>query len=543
MTAQESARAEEARRLFPFAALYLGSLSDGAAALAEAAAAAVRKAPDDFDSEFLRQLMRICRAGAPERAAGEGFPDDDAFESLLVVLKLPPGSRCNLAMQLCGISAEDVARARGISADEYAQKTEKALRQLKFLAAGDTPVLEEMTAAAARLPWNPAWSESLEKAVQVQAAQPEPESEPIAGEIRKITRADSAHKTVTVPLWGAVCGGICLLMVIGGLVFFSLRKPARPEQEQEIPAHVDFAPDEIRPFQEYLTLSDIQKKTAEYAEMPESEIRFVSTKLKPDAEPPCYELTVLGRDALLREFVLDAKTGELLSQKETDKSLVLHCAAWKPAEEMREAALRCAALKEALFLKEKCGDDGDSGYYKYELLDGNGVIYDMQFDAVSGMLMKYEAETPEQEASAAVISPEAAKHAALVRAGNPDPSQVIFTKVKQDSGVYLIAFTLDDGTQYMIELNAVTGAVNTVDVIPVSADVTGAIGMVAAKERALAMAGVQKAPVPAEFTKAKIERGNGAYVYELEFETPEYEFEVTLNTVTGAVLKYRARAQ
>jgi uncharacterized membrane protein YkoI len=543
MTAQESARAEEAKKLYPFAALYLGSLSDGAAALSEAAAAAVRKSPDDFRSEFLRQLMRICRSAAPERAAADGFPDDDTFETLLAVLKLPPGSRCNLAMQLCGLSAEEAARARGISEEEYAQKTEKALRQLTFLAAGDTPVLDEMTAAAAQLPWNPAWNDSLEKALQVQQPQDEPESEPIAGEIRKITRSDSAHKTVTLPLWGAVCGGICLLMVIGGLVFFSLRKPARPEQEQELPEHVDFVPDEIRPFQEYLTLSDIQKKTAEYAQMPESEIHFVSTKLKPDEAPPRYELTVLGHDHLLYEFALDAKTGELLSKEETDKSLVLHCADWKSAAEMREAALRCAALKDALFLKEKCGDDDESGYYKYELLDGNGVLYDMQFDAVSGMLMKYAAETPKQEEPAAAISPEAAKHAALVRAGNPDPSQVIFTKVKQDSGVYLIAFTLDDGTQYMIELNAVNAAVNTVDVIPVSADVTGAIGMVAAKERALAMAGLLKEPVPAEFTKAKIERGNGAYVYELEFETPEFEFEVTLNTVTGGVLKYRARPQ
>lgn len=543
MTAQESARAAEAKRLFPFAALYLGSLSDGAAALTEAAAAAVRKSPDDFHSEFLRQLMRICRAAAPERAAADGFPSDDAFESLLAVLKLPPGSRCNLALQLCGISAEDAARVRGISPEEYGQKTEKALRQLKFLAAGDTPVLDEMTAAAAQLPWDPAWSEPLEKAVQMQNPPDEPASEPIAGEIRKITRADSAHKTVTVPLWGALCGGICLLLLIGVLVFFSLRKPPHPEQEQEFPAHVDYTPDEIRPFQEYLTLSEIQKKTAGYAEMPEAEIRFVSTKLKPEEEPPCYELTLFGRDNLLRDFMLDAKTGELLSQEASDKSIVLHCTDWKPAEEMRAAALRCAALKDALFLKEKCGDDGENGYYKYELLDGNGVLYDMQFDAVSGMLMKYAAEKNGQTEPVETISPEAAKHTALVRAGNPDPSQVIFTKVKQDSGVYLIAFTLDDGTQYLIEVNAVTGAVNTVDVVPVSADVTGAIGMVAAKERALAMAGLSKDPAPVQFTKAKIERGNGAYVYELEFETPEFEFEVTLNTETGGILKYRARPQ
>ena len=129
-----------------------------------------------------------------------------------------------------------------------------------------------------------------------------------------------------------------------------------------------------------------------------------------------------------------------------------------------------------------------------------------------------------------------------MRAGNPDPDKVIITKVKQDGNVYLIAFTLDDGTQYLMELNAVTGSINTVDVSPVSADISGAIGMIEAAKRAESLAGLMKTQ-PVEFTKAKIERSNGAYVYELEFETEAFEYEASVNTVTGAMIKYRAIAK
>jgi uncharacterized membrane protein YkoI len=156
--------------------------------------------------------------------------------------------------------------------------------------------------------------------------------------------------------------------------------------------------------------------------------------------------------------------------------------------------------------------------------------------------MKYSAEEPAGEEYTNIIPPEFAKQQALNRAAITDASQVIFTKIKQDGGVYLIAFTLDDGTQYMTELNAENGAVNTVDVQPVSADMTDAVGVIEAAKRAEAMAGLTKEQ-PALYTKAKVERSNGAYVYELAFETADYEYEVSVNTETGAIVKYRARGK
>jgi uncharacterized membrane protein YkoI len=99
--------------------------------------------------------------------------------------------------------------------------------------------------------------------------------------------------------------------------------------------------------------------------------------------------------------------------------------------------------------------------------------------------------------------------------------------------------TLDDGTQYTVELNARTGMANAVDVRPVSADTSQLIGTLKAKDAALEKAGLSAENSGVRFSKAKIDRSNAAYVYEFEFQTADYEYEATINAMTGEVLKYR----
>lgn len=540
MTDQNAALISCAQRLFPLAALYLGSLSGGRAAVTETIAAVRKQSPDAWEDEVLPRLLRLCQTRAPEGMDEQDFPDDPALEPLRPLLKLPPGSRCYLALSLCDISPEDAASARGISPEELAKKTEKAVRQLKFMCSGEPPQTETLRASLQHLPWHDSDTEALLAAASVteNTAPAEQDTQPIAGEIRRIIRPEHGGKTVALPLWGIVLGLVCMLLAFGGLLFFALRSP-KPAQMQEPPAHAEYEPEEIRRFQEYLTIAAAQKKAAEYAGAPEAELLFLSTKLKPEELPPRCEVTVCGANKKLTEYALNAKTGELLAKRELPAEKLPNTAKWVPAAEMRQAALRCTGLTDALYLKEKLGSSGEGGYYKYELLDANGTVYEMEFDAMSGMLMKYSAEEPVREEYTNIIPPEYAKQQALNRAGVADASQVVFTKVKQDGGVYLIAFTLDDGTQYLTELNAENGAVNTVDVRPVSADMTNAVGVIEAKNRAEAMAGLTK-DQPAEYTKAKIERSNGAYVYELAFETPDYTYEISVNTETGAIVKYRA---
>lgn len=545
MTDQNASLVSCAERLFPLAALYLGSLSGGRAAVTETLASVRRKSPDTWEDEALPRLLRLCQTRAPEGMDEQDFPDAPALEPLRPLLKLPPGSRCYLALSLCDVAPEDAASARGISPEELAKKTEKAIRQMQFMCSGEPPQPEMLREALRHLPWQDSDSEALLTALSAgeNNASAKQEAAPIAGEIRRIIKQEHGGKTVTIPVWGIVLGTACMLLAFGGLLFFALRAPKHlPVQEQEPPAHAEYEPEEIERFREYLTIAEAQKKTAEYAGVPESGLLFMNTKLKPDEQPPRCEVTVSGADGRLTEYILDAKTGELLTKQEVPAEKLPNTEKWVPVAEMRQAALRCTGLTDALYLKEKLGSGGDGGYYKYELLDANGTVYDMEFDAMSGMLMKYSAEEPVSAPYMNIISPEFAKQQALNRAAITDASKVIFTKVKQDGGVYLIAFTLDDGTQYLTELNAESGAVNTVDVLPVSADMTNAVGLIEAAKRAEAMAGLPKNQ-PAAYTKAKIERSNGAYVYELAFETTGYEYEVSVNTETGAIVKYRARGK
>ena len=543
MTDQSEALISCAKRLFPLAALYLGSLSGGRAAVTETIAAVRKRSPESWESEVLPRLLRTCQTRAAERSTPD-FPDDSDLAALLPVLKLPPGSRCSLALSLCDIPPEEAAAARGITPETLAQNTEKAIRQLKFTRGGEAPDTETLREALRHLPWHDSDTEALLAAAAIPEgdAPAEQDAAPIAGEIRKITRQDhGAGRTVSVPLWGmlAVLAGV--LLIFGILLYFAARNP-RPAPMQDPPAHADFEPEEIRRFQDYLTLPEAQQKAAEFTKQPEKSLVFLSTKLKPAEQPPRYEIVLYVPGGQQYEYALDAKTGALISDSTVKAEPIQHIETWIPAEKMRQAALRCTGLTDVLFLKEKLSTGGDAGSYKYELLDGEGVVYAMEFDAVTGMLMKYSAESPAPEQVGNIIPPERAKQQALVRAGNPDPDKVIFTKVKQDGNVYLIAFTLDDGTQYLMELNAVTGSINTVDVSPVSADISGAIGVIEAAKRAESMAGLMKTQ-PVEYTKAKIERSNGAYVYELEFETEAFEYEASVNTVTGAMIKYRAIAK
>ena len=543
MTDYSEALTSCAKRLFPLAALYLGSLAGGRAAVTETIAAVRKRSPENWEPEVLPHLLRTCQTRAAERSTPD-FPDDPAFSVLLPVLKLPPGSRCSLALSLCDIPQDEAAAARGITPETLAQNTEKAIRQLKFTRGGEAPETDALREALRQLPWHDSDTEALLAAAAISEgnAPSEQDAAPIAGEIRKITRQDhGAGRTVAIPLWGMLAGLGCILLIFGVLLYYATRKP-HPAQMQEPPAHAEFEPEEIRRFQDYLTLSEAQKKAAEYANQPEKSLIFLSTKLKPAEQPPRYEISVFAPDKQQYDYILNAKTGELLSDSSTKAEQIPQIGAWIPADEMRLAALRCTGLTDALFLKEKLSTGGENGSYKYELLDGEGVVYAMQFDAVSGMLMKYSAEAPEEDQPVNIIPPETAKKQALMRAGNPDPEKVIFTKVKQDGNVYLIAFTLDDGTQYLMELNAENGSINTVDVSPVSADISGAVGVIEAAKRSEAMAGLTPAQ-PVEYTKAKIERSNGAYVYELAFETEAFEYEASVNTVTGALVKYRALAK
>jgi len=531
-----------AQKLYPVAAVCLGSFAEARAAVIEAIAAAERKQSGEPEREALSQLLRICQARAPEKITEHDFP---AESPLLPLLKLTASGRRNLVLHLSEFDDAEAAEIRQISAEEFEQKTEKALRQMTFLQGGMQPDPDVLRAALRELTWNNADEQALREGLESARAQKTAQQE--SGNIRDITQKKQPEikraKTVTVPLWTVIAGGLCIAALCVSVVLFAVLRrkdapePALPAETESYSAYETGKFDRL--LERTLTLEEAQSRAAEAAGLTPEDAVFLSTKLKLTAEPPCYELDFLDRDGQEYSYKLHAESGEILSQQQFAADHELDTEGWIAPADMRQRVLKTANLQAALFLKEKCSNEDQLGVYKYELTDARGKLYTVQLEAKTGALIKYSVEEPQNGNPSDVITVEAAQKKALSRAGDYSTDDVIFTKVKFDGSVYLIAFTLNDGTQYTIELNAKDGMTNTVDVHPVTADTSKAIGLLRAREIVLAKAGLTD-DGSVTFTKAKIDRNNGAYVYELEFETPGYEYEVNLNIETGEMLKYRA---
>lgn len=516
-----------AEKIYRVAALWLGSCSEGQAAAAEAVVSALRRG-GELRADALAALYRICTVRAAEQTVQSDFPEDSA---LIPALRLTPSGRRDLALYLAEFTPEEAAAVRKIEPDEQLRKTEKALRQLTFLLGG-APDEAALRQALSDLPWDAAgMAEVIQSAVHAETG----DVQPVQQIVRRQQPAGGA-KTVTLPVWVLVLCLCILLLGIAGAALLMHQRERHPAEEP-VSHHIEVGTlSELE--REYLSLSEIQDKAFAEAGLTHENAVCVNTKLRPDDDPPCYDLTLISGDTEYK-YRMDAKTGALLSSQTQPAAETVDTEGWRPAPEMRETAMYQADLEHALFLKEKLSAEGERGLYKYELLDEQGTLHTVQLDAHTGRLVKYSAEDLDAQEQTEVITPEEARRQALSRVSSVTEDQVIFTKEKREGGVYVIAFTLDDGTQYTVEVNAQSGMVNNVDVHPVSADTSQAIGLLAARETAL-----QRAEIAAQdtvrFTKAKIDRNNGAYVYELEFETASYEYEVTLEMETGKLLKYRS---
>ncbi len=531
-----------AARLYPIAAVCLGSFTEARAAVIEAIAAAERKQSAQPENEALSQLLRICQMRAPEKISEHDLP---AESPLAPLMKLTASGRRNLALHLSDFDDGEAAELRQITPEKFAQNTEKALRQLTFLQGGEQPDTKLLGEALRELRWSDADNAALREGLasaREQDAEPH-EQQKIRDITQKKQQDDKRARTVTVPLWTVIAGGLCIAALCVSVVLFAILRK-KPAPEPALPAEAEsYAAYDTAEFDRMtariLSLEDVQSRALEAAGLAPENAVFLSTKLKLSAEPVCYELSFLDRNGQEYSYKLHAESGAVIEQQQFQADHELDTEGWIPPEEMRRRVLKTANLQTALFLKEKCSNEDQLSMYKYELTDARGRLYTVQLEAKTGALIKYSAEEPQKDKPTDVITVEAAKKKALSRVGDYSTDSVIFTKTKFDGNVYLIAFTLDDGTQYTVELNAKDGMTNTVDVHPVSADTSKAIGLLRAKEIVLAKAGLTD-EAAVTFTKAKIDRNNGAYVYELEFETAGYEYEVNLNIETGEMLKYRA---
>ena len=535
---------QSSARIYPAAALYLGSTEQARAAVIEAIAAAERRSPAPGEAEMLSQLLRICQSRAPERVTQTDFPDDSA---LLPLLKLPASGRRDLALHLSDIPDETAAAVRQLTQEEFAHKIEKALRQLTFLQNGEAPDEAVLRNALHAVRWTSEDAGALQNGIAAARGQEAPAVPDSSAAVRDISHkrneAQQSKKTVTVPLWTIIAGGLCIAALCVSIVISAVLRnrsaetPALPAESSE---SAEYDPKTFERMQSsFLSIREAQDAAVRAAGLTKDQAVFISTKLKPAAEPPYYEADLLSQNGQEYVLKLHAESGEVLGSDQFTADHTLDTEGWLEADDLRERALGFAGLEDALFLKEKCANEDTLSLCKYELTDAGGRIYTVQLEAKTGALVKFSVEEPPSVTAEEAIPLDAAKKKALSRVGDYDPEDVIFTKTKFEGSVYMIAFTLDDGTQYAIELNAADGSTNNVDVHPTPADTSHAIGLLRAREIVLEKAGLT-GDDSVRFTKAKIDRNNGAYVYELEFETGAYEYEVSLKIDSGEMIKYRA---
>ena len=180
----------------------------------------------------------------------------------------------------------------------------------------------------------------------------------------------------------------------------------------------------------------------------------------------------------------------------------------------------------------------------------DGVKYELEIDASTGNVVKYEREGVSyisDDAGTTDIGLEAAKAAALTHAGISS-ADATFVEEKMDyeagAKVYDLTFCTASA-KYEYEIDAATGMVREFDYDAATATGTGTtgntgsvadVGLEAAKSAALTHAGVSASD--AVFVEERADYDDGVKVYDIEFYTSTGEYDYEIDAATGAVLEY-----
>lgn len=236
-------------------------------------------------------------------------------------------------------------------------------------------------------------------------------------------------------------------------------------------------------------------------------------------------------------------------------------------------ALADAGLKQDQVQNLKGSFEKEDGLEVYDVyFEANGFEYEYTIKAADGTILESEIETPDGKIVTAEeardIGLEKAKAAALSHAGVTE-KDVTFTKSKKDSDdgrlVYEFEF-VKGSTEYDYEVDGTTGSIlafskETVDSAenvsgtPLASDQASSgqassgqssagvnqpssnyIGVDKAKSIALNHAGIKASA--ATFTKAKLDKDDGHYDYEIEFYAGGVEYEYEIDATSGKIRDY-----
>ena len=141
----------------------------------------------------------------------------------------------------------------------------------------------------------------------------------------------------------------------------------------------------------------------------------------------------------------------------------------------------------------------------------------------------------------AEVTLEEAKQIALDKAG-VTADQALFTKAHYDHDDGRVVVDIEfyvGNTEYELDVDATSGEVTEFETEEHAlSDANGSITMDAAKQIALAKAGMKETDV--KFTKAHLDTDDGRSVYEIEFRVNGMEYEFDIDANTGAILEFDA---
>ncbi len=241
-------------------------------------------------------------------------------------------------------------------------------------------------------------------------------------------------------------------------------------------------------------------------------------------------------------------------------------------ENAKEKALKDAGLSASEVTFKKTKLDNDDGELIYDIDFCTSTLeYEYEIDSITGDIISKSTEkinnknnndnqssentnTSQATENSNLISANLAKEKALKDAGL-SASEVTFTKVKldKDDGIYVYEIDFQTSTtEYDYEINGKTGAIIEKSTEKIynhkkssnsssnnssssSAASSNLIGLKSAKEKALNDAGLSASDVT--FTKSKLDKDDGIYVYEIDFYSSTTEYDYEINGKTGAIIE------
>ena len=207
---------------------------------------------------------------------------------------------------------------------------------------------------------------------------------------------------------------------------------------------------------------------------------------------------------------------------------------------LKKANVKSSSVKKWTKVKLDNWDSDRDKEWEVEFRTGT-YKYEVEINARTGRIEDYEKEKIKTaKSSKSQISKSEAKSIALKKAKITSKSVTKWTKIKLDGNEWELKFQTKT-YKYEVEINARTGKVKDFEKKKIAKSSASAkyIGTDAAKSIALSHAKKQEDITGnVYYTKAKLDREDGIWVYEVEFRNGWYEFEYEIDAKTGEILDW-----